>query len=202
MLRRITLAALAMLAAAPATAVTNLVINGGFETGNFNSWTRIGATPNEASRVVRPAAFAGTWGGRFSSNTVLSGVSQALATGAGREYAISFVFRHGVGTATAPSYAFRATFANAGPSDLLIDFQNPLPTYEFVAWTPFSARVVAVAANTDLIFEFRDPRPTAWDLDNVSVTAVPEPASWALLVAGFGLAGAAVRRARKSAATA
>ncbi|MGL4541450.1 MAG: PEPxxWA-CTERM sorting domain-containing protein, partial [Polymorphobacter sp.] len=46
------------------------------------------------------------------------------------------------------------------------------------------------------------PRPTAWDLDNVSVTAVPEPASWALLIGGFGLVGSALRRARKRAATA
>ncbi|MGL4542525.1 MAG: hypothetical protein ACRCUI_08465, partial [Polymorphobacter sp.] len=159
---RFALAALAMLAATPAAAVTNIVVNNGFETGNFNGWTRIGATSNEASRVVRPAAFAGTWGGRFSANTVLSGISQALATGAGREYAVSFVFRHGVGTAAMPSYAFRATFANAGPSDLLIDFRNALPTYEFAEWTHFSTRVVAVAASTDLSFEFSDSRPTAW----------------------------------------
>lgn len=30
----------------------------------------------------------------------------------------------------------------------------------------------------------------------VSVTAVPEPASWAMMIAGFGLAGAAMRRRR------
>lgn len=31
-------------------------------------------------------------------------------------------------------------------------------------------------------------------LDNVSISAVPESASWAMMIAGFGLAGAAIRR--------
>ena len=41
----------------------------------------------------------------------------------------------------------------------------------------------------------------SWGLDNFSLRAVPpggvpEPASWALMIAGFGLAGAALRRRR------
>jgi len=34
----------------------------------------------------------------------------------------------------------------------------------------------------------------AFELDNVTVSAVPEPATWAMLVIGFGLVGAATRR--------
>lgn len=34
-------------------------------------------------------------------------------------------------------------------------------------------------------------------IDNLSVTAVPEPTSWAMLVAGFGALGAAMRRRRR-----
>jgi hypothetical protein len=33
-------------------------------------------------------------------------------------------------------------------------------------------------------------------IDNVSIGSVPEPASWAMLIAGFGLTGAAMRRRR------
>lgn len=33
----------------------------------------------------------------------------------------------------------------------------------------------------------------------VTITAVPEPASWAMMIAGFGLAGAAMRRKRTAA---
>lgn len=44
----------------------------------------------------------------------------------------------------------------------------------------------------------------ATELDSITVTGggVPEPASWALMIAGFGLVGAAVRRRRAALATA
>ena len=35
-------------------------------------------------------------------------------------------------------------------------------------------------------------------LDNVSLSSVPEPASWALMLAGFGGIGAAVRGSRRT----
>lgn len=41
-----------------------------------------------------------------------------------------------------------------------------------------------------------------WHASNISLTAVPEPGTWALLIAGFGLAGAGLRLARRSRASA
>ena len=40
----------------------------------------------------------------------------------------------------------------------------------------------------------------AFEIDNVSVTAVPEPASWALMIGGFVMVGAAARRRNRSVA--
>lgn len=37
----------------------------------------------------------------------------------------------------------------------------------------------------------------SFELDNIAVSAVPEPASWALMITGFGLLGGALRRQRK-----
>ncbi len=36
----------------------------------------------------------------------------------------------------------------------------------------------------------------AFEFDSIAANAVPEPASWAMLITGFGLAGAAMRRRR------
>ncbi|MBC7520416.1 MAG: PEPxxWA-CTERM sorting domain-containing protein [Sandarakinorhabdus sp.] len=45
-----------------------------------------------------------------------------------------------------------------------------------------------------LKFGFFNP-PAFYNLDNVSVTAaVPEAATWTMLIAGFGLVGPAMRR--------
>jgi hypothetical protein len=42
----------------------------------------------------------------------------------------------------------------------------------------------------------------AFEFDNLAVAGVPEPASWALMIGGFGLAGASLRRRRAVAAAA
>jgi hypothetical protein len=34
----------------------------------------------------------------------------------------------------------------------------------------------------------------SFELDNIAVSAVPEPATWAMMIAGFGMMGAALRR--------
>jgi hypothetical protein len=50
----------------------------------------------------------------------------------------------------------------------------------------------------DVVNEVEDPSRHY----TLSVTSVPEPASWVMMVAGFGLGGCAIRRARKSVPTA
>lgn len=42
----------------------------------------------------------------------------------------------------------------------------------------------------------------SFELDNIAVAVVPEPATWALLIAGFGLTGARLRKRRSAAAIA
>jgi hypothetical protein len=37
----------------------------------------------------------------------------------------------------------------------------------------------------------------SFELDNIAVSAVPEPATWAMMIAGFGLMGSALRRRRQ-----
>lgn len=69
----------------------------------------------------------------------------------------------------------------------------------FVGWTAESFRFTAANTSETLQFlAFGTPAglPPFTLLDGVSLTAVPEPATWGLMIAGFGLVGAAARRRR------
>jgi hypothetical protein len=58
---------------------------------------------------------------------------------------------------------------------------------------------------TGKVFYFRDVSPNAADqfyLGTMSVTAVPEPESYAMLIAGLGLVASIVRRRKQKAAAA
>ena len=60
-----------------------------------------------------------------------------------------------------------------------------------------NGRFTATADPTDsitrIVFESSQ---NSFEIDNISGSAVPEPATWAMMIAGFGLAGTAIRRRR------
>jgi hypothetical protein len=59
-------------------------------------------------------------------------------------------------------------------------------------------QLVGSGALTTLSFTVHDGSLDSTDtvVDNVSIHAVPEPATWGLMLGGLGLAGAALRRRR------
>ena len=205
-----TILLIGMLAAtAPAAATVNLIANGDFETGRFTGWTRTGALSREASRVVRTAAETGEWGARFSANAAYAGISQTFATPdfALTSYIISYSFRHTAGSARNPQYKFASNLTFPGltaPAVILDQFVSQGPAFQFTQWQHRSFELRLAGPSTTLNFSFFDRYSTAWDLDNVSVTEVPfttpvpEPSSWAMLVGGFALMGATLRRVRRN----
>jgi hypothetical protein len=72
--------------------------------------------------------------------------------------------------------------------------------------SPFALSSLTFRANNDTSFGFRIQSNSADNigplLDSVSLTqgVIPEPATWAMLIAGFGLVGTAMRRRRTLAA--
>lgn len=169
--------------AAPAVAA-NLIRNGGFETGDFAHWQLSGSQSFTGVSDFAPhegtfAAFMGPLGANGS-------LAQTVATQPGATYEISFWLRNEFGGAN----LFQASFDGAA---LLLDLQAdaafPFRLYSFVRTASSDA--------TTLRFTYRHD-PSYWHLDGVAVTplAVPEPASWATMIAGFGLVGAAYRRRR------
>jgi len=159
-----------------ASAQVNLVANGSFETGSFASWTEAG---NSAFNGVQcpGAAFVpqGNCGAFFGPVGSLGGIQQTIATVPGWQYSISFAFS---GDGGLPSQ-FLVGF---GTQTLLSLTNASTATTGFQTFT-FGA--LATGPSTLLTFNFRDD-PGFMELDNVAVTAVPEPETYALMLAGIG----------------
>jgi len=184
----------------------NLITNGGFESpivtnGNYaNVPVDIASIPGWVSDnvdVVNNYAGFGAYEGSNWLDLVGFGstgsISQTFNTVAGQRYILTFAFSHnslaGLGSASglvsvgdllrtvthstgngnAPDYRiFRRTFTATGPTS----------TLSFVT--------TAGSGNAGLA------------LDSVSVTAVPEAATWAMMIAGFAFAGGALRVRRRA----
>jgi hypothetical protein len=187
----------AIFAAAPAAA-TN--ITGQSATAAFNS----GALASFGSQFTSPAVigpgteFTGSFVDVFGQNwgigldmtgagftltigeSTLNGVGNIRSTG--NALAINITGLSGLAGTTLASYAC----ASAGPSCSAFGGGSAL--------TSLTSTADSIALNLGVI---RDGETYVFAL-----SAVPEPASWAMLIAGFGLTGAAMRRRRPAMASA
>jgi PEP-CTERM motif len=185
------LVALAMFASVGVHA--NLVTNGGFETGDFTGWSTFGFGPFGFDGVDSSVPQSGTYAAFFGEPVAApSGISQTLATTAGKLYTVSFWLANEVdpnGNGIPNSFAFNW---NGGAAELTLN--NVVgPT----AYTQYSFTLLATSALTGLQFTFASD-PAFWDFDNVSVNAAPEPGSLALVALGGGVIAAFRRRRRQA----
>lgn len=206
------LAAGALLAAVTANAApaTNLLVNGGLNgtaTHPFSGipsllpgstaiegWTTVGNSDIAMIPVgYSTAAFEGNYYAELMGYTDnpsrFGGVTQTIATTIGRAYRLGFYMgRHPSDGAVigikASAGATNATFTNALGA---------------APWSYYSMNFTAASAATPITL-IGTQGSFHIGLDAISVEAltsgVPEPGSWAMLIAGFGLTGAAARRRR------
>ncbi|MEI6485230.1 MAG: PEPxxWA-CTERM sorting domain-containing protein [Sphingomonadales bacterium] len=178
-------AALGFAALATPAAAVNKVTNGSFETGTFSGWSQFGDTSFTGTIQGSFGCCAptdGNWQAIFGPVSGFGGISQIITGGAG-SYTVSFDMGNDSGAGNSVSF---------GGTTLLSNIPNQ-------AFTHYSF-TVTTAANPVLSFSFFNP-PAYYSLDNVVVTSnVPEAATWAMLIAGFGLTGAVSRRRRTAVA--
>jgi hypothetical protein len=178
-------------------AATNLVLNPGFETGDFTNWIVTG----DGVAIDNVFPNTGCCDAVFTATTTdpdAGVLSQTLSTEAGKSYTLSFAVIDEAGfsgdTFTVQFGGFSTTITGdeAAPP-------GNLPSL-YTAETFIVPALDIIGGATALSFKgLNDPSlGIDWNLDDVSVTAsaVPEPATWILLVLAF--AGLAIRMQVKS----
>ncbi|HEY0647748.1 PEPxxWA-CTERM sorting domain-containing protein [Phenylobacterium sp.] len=205
----------------------NLLANGSFETGDFTGWSYAGVTPSGAPAVVipynSPAGYpGGAFGepippddsasaspdavGDFAAYFVADGanevLSQTVFLDAGL-YTIGFsVYVPFNGFNNSGDASFTGTVAGVNLANFNVDGSTP------GEWVHFAGVAnIAVAGNYDTSFIYNSGPAPAGDfvVDRayiVAGNAIPEPGTWALMLLGFGGAGAALRASRRRMATA
>jgi choice-of-anchor C domain-containing protein len=178
-----------------------IIVNGSFEQGpNPGDFTTLGAGDTQITGWTVTSGsidyIGGYWNASDGVRSIdMSGdgpgaISQSFATISGRDYVVTFDF------AGNPDDAITKLLdVSAGENFAQYSYSGtPRP----LEWTPQVFNFFALGSQTTLTFAGGNSGPWGAALDNVNVSlvAVPEPATWAMLILGFGMVGAASRRRR------
>jgi hypothetical protein len=156
------------------SASAQLVVNGGFETGDFTGWTQSGDTSFTSVQNNASLAHSGNFYASFGPINSLGFITQTITTTPGQTYSLSFWLWNTNDPANNVN-----EFQVLWQGNVVLDSVN-LPTSTDYVNTVMS--LTATGASATLSFGFFDP-PAFLFFDDVTLSAsgVPEPATWAMI---------------------
>jgi hypothetical protein len=177
------LAALAVCAGftGKASAGGNLIVNGGFETGDFTGWILGG---NTSGTFVGPPfdgvghAFSGEHAAVLGAIGTFGTLSQTFATFPGTEYQLTLWGSNGGAPPNEVTITLNGNTAFAAVDDPVHDYV--LHVFDFNA----------NSTTYTLLFDYEHSVSGAFVIDDVSVTSVPEPSTLTLFVLSGGVLAA------------
>jgi len=202
-----TILALAAIIALPAAANATAFTNGSFELGtapgsftqlsvgaaNITGWSVVSGTIDYIGSYWQAGA-----GSRSvdMSGTSAGSISQTFDTVLGKTYTVDFLM---AGNPDGGSASKVLKVSATGNSQQSFNFNTNGKTKSAMGWTSKSYQFTATGTSTTLNFLAVGSGSYGTALDGITVTsAVPEPASWAMMIGGFGIAGGAMRRRTRS----
>lgn len=196
--------AVAALALVPATGNAAEFVNGSFEDGSLtnSSFTTVAGGNSTAINgwlvTGNSVDYIGSyWAAQQGSRSIdlngngQGGIQQTFDTVVGQLYNISFWLAGN--TDGAP--VTKSVKVGAGDTSSIFTFDTtgfsaPLN----MGWKKYNFQFAASSTSTTLSFDSLDASAFGASLDNVAVSAIPEPATWAMMLLGIGLIGGAMRR--------
>jgi hypothetical protein len=214
-MKRIAVASVLAAGVATNASAATIVTNGSFEDG-LTGWTTnkvSGTTPGIGITVIPTGVnngtgygdnvpnYAGTHAAYFVDDNANENLFQSVSLAANTNYTLSYAL-FATQSGAANQFGFALTDGILGTPVIGTVINNGSQTDVPVGtWTPYSYNFTSgLAGNYVLGFNFLSGATPAKDvlLDAVQISAaVPEPATWAMMLVGFGVMGGSLRRGRR-----
>jgi choice-of-anchor C domain-containing protein len=203
------LAAAAAVVLLPSTANAAAFVNGSFESGTTaNPFTTVAGgnstTITGWTVTGNSVDYIGNyWTAQNLSRSIdlnggaQGGIQQTFDTVAGILYNVSFWL---AGNPDGAPITKTVLVGATGAANASYTFNSTGFDKVNMGWQNYTYSFLATGSSTTLSFASQDAGAFGAVLDNVSVTAMPEPAVWATMLLGFGLVGGLMRRRSRPAA--